>query len=91
MAKLPLEGIRVIDITMAWAGPFGTQILADFGAEVIKVEEPAAGDITRKLGPFPNDIPDPEKSGLFLHLNMNKLGVTLNIKTATGKNILSSP
>jgi len=61
--------------------------MADLGAEVIKIEKPGTGDSARSLGPFPNDTPDPEKSGLFLYLNTNKRGITLNLKTGTGKKI----
>jgi crotonobetainyl-CoA:carnitine CoA-transferase CaiB-like acyl-CoA transferase len=63
--------------------------MADLGAEVIKIEPPAVGDAMRARGPFVHDSPDPELSGLFLHLNTNKLGVTLDINTATGRDILS--
>ena len=52
--------------------------MADLGAEVIKVEPPE-GDITRRYGPFPGNQPDPEKSGLFIYLNANKRGVTLDL------------
>jgi crotonobetainyl-CoA:carnitine CoA-transferase CaiB-like acyl-CoA transferase len=57
------------------------------GAEVIKFERPDGGDPARNMGPFPDDIPDPEKSGLFLYLNTSKKGITLNLKTETGKKI----
>jgi crotonobetainyl-CoA:carnitine CoA-transferase CaiB-like acyl-CoA transferase len=62
-------------------------LLADLGAEVIKVEPPA-GDYARRLGPFPNDEPDPDKGGLFIHLNGNKKSLTLDIATASGQVIL---
>ncbi|MBI4300786.1 MAG: CoA transferase, partial [Chloroflexi bacterium] len=64
------------------------KLLADFGAEVIKVEPPGTGDPARQEGPFQHDIPNPETSGLFLYLNTNKKSITLNLKTATGKKIL---
>jgi crotonobetainyl-CoA:carnitine CoA-transferase CaiB-like acyl-CoA transferase len=82
-----LQGVRVIDLTHHIAGPFGTKMLADYGAEVVKVEPPA-GEVARRLGPFAGDEPHVEKSGLFLHLNTNKLGVTLNLKAAAGVAIL---
>jgi len=53
---------------------------------VIKIEKPG-GDEARKRGPFLNDEPDPELSGLFLYLNTNKLGVTLNLDSATGREL----
>jgi crotonobetainyl-CoA:carnitine CoA-transferase CaiB-like acyl-CoA transferase len=70
------------------AGPFCTKILADYGADVVKIEKPGGGDSTRNAGPFPGDKPDPETSGLFLYLNTNKKGVTLNLKSTEGKEIL---
>jgi crotonobetainyl-CoA:carnitine CoA-transferase CaiB-like acyl-CoA transferase len=62
--------------------------LADYGARVIKIERPDGGDPCRWLGPFPQDIPHPEKSGLFLHLNTNKESVTLNLKSLRGRQLL---
>ncbi len=82
-----LEGIKVIDLTHYVAGPYCTKHLAGLGAEVIKVEKPDSGDGARKLSPFLKDDPHPEKSGLFLYLNTNKKGVTLNLKNATGVRI----
>ena len=86
MAGQALDGIRVIDLTHYIAGPYCTKLLAMYGADVIKVEPPG-GDPARHLLPFAGDDPDPEKSGLFLALNMNKKSVTLNLKTETGKEI----
>jgi crotonobetainyl-CoA:carnitine CoA-transferase CaiB-like acyl-CoA transferase len=88
MADQALAGTRVLDLTYHIAGPYCTKMLADFGADVIKVEPPGTGDVTRRLGPFPNDEPDPEASGLFLYLNTNKKSVTLDIDSETGRNIL---
>jgi len=62
--------------------------MADLGAEVVKIEEPGMGDGARYYGPFPGDTPHTEKSGLFLYLNGNKLGITLNVKTPQGQKIL---
>lgn len=83
-----LRGIKVLDLGHYIAGPWCTRMLADMGAEVIKIERPDGGDPLRRYGPFPEDTPHPEKSGLFLFLNMNKRGVTLNLKTETGKALL---
>ena len=88
MSDMALSDVRILDLTRHVAGPFCTKMLADYGADVIKVERPNDGDVTRRMGPFPDDIPHPEKSGLFLHLNTNKRGVTLNLRSATGKRML---
>ena len=57
MPDSALEGIRIVDLSQGIAGPYCTKLLADLGAEVIKVEPPD-GDYTRRLGPFPGDVPD---------------------------------
>ena len=75
----PLHGIKVIDFSQGIAGPYCSKLLADFGAEVIKIEKPGTGDYSRKLGPFPDDVPVAEKSGLFMFLNSNKRSVTLDL------------
>lgn len=83
-----LSDVKVVDLTHFVAGPFCTKYLADYGADVIKIERPGAGDGARRLGPFPGDNPHPEKSGLFLFLNTNKRGITLNLKSTTGIDIV---
>jgi crotonobetainyl-CoA:carnitine CoA-transferase CaiB-like acyl-CoA transferase len=83
-----LSGVKVLDLTWHIAGPFCTKILADYGADVIKVERPDGGDPARRLGPFHKDQPHQETSGLFLVLNTNKQGITLNLKTSLGKEII---
>jgi crotonobetainyl-CoA:carnitine CoA-transferase CaiB-like acyl-CoA transferase len=85
MNEKGLDGVRVLDLTWHIAGPYCTKYLADAGADVIKVERPDSGDPARRMAPFFKDDPHPEKSGLFLHLNTNKRGVTLNLKSETGK------
>jgi crotonobetainyl-CoA:carnitine CoA-transferase CaiB-like acyl-CoA transferase len=82
-----LSDLHVVDLTQGVAGPYCAKLLADCGAEVIKIEPPG-GDVSRRLGPFPADLPHPEKSGLFLHLNANKKSVTLDVSTASGVVIL---
>jgi len=82
-----LSGLKVIECGEFISGPFCGKLLADLGAEVIKVEPPVSGDKARSWGPFPNDISHPEKSGLFLYLNTNKSGVTLNLRSETGRKI----
>jgi crotonobetainyl-CoA:carnitine CoA-transferase CaiB-like acyl-CoA transferase len=88
MAKQALSGVKVLDLTHHIVGPYCTKLLADYGADVIKVEQPGVGDIARRMGPFFKDDPHPEKSGLFLHLNTNKKSITLHLKNETGKKIL---
>lgn len=88
MTESALSDIRVIDLSQGIAGPYCTKLLADYGAEVIKIEPPGEGDAARRLGPFPDDLPHPERSGLFLHLNTNKKSVTLDVSTASGAVIL---
>lgn len=87
MAEQALADLVALDIGVDVPGPFCAKLLADYGAEVIKIEDPAGGDPARRAGPFPQDVPHPEKSGLFLHLNTNKKGITLDLKTATGQRI----
>jgi len=88
MADQALSGMRVIDLTESIAGPAGTKRLADYGADVIKVEPPGRGDEARSMGPFFHDEPHPEKSGMFLYLNTNKRGITLNLDSRMGREIL---
>jgi CoA:oxalate CoA-transferase len=85
MVEQALSDVVVVDLTWHIAGPYCTKLLANYGAEVIKVEKPGQGDPARRMGPFLGDIPDPEKSGVFLHLNTNKKGITLNLKSAIGQ------
>jgi crotonobetainyl-CoA:carnitine CoA-transferase CaiB-like acyl-CoA transferase len=83
-----LEGLKVVEYGNLVSAPYCTKLLACLGAEVIKVETPGEGDKARSHGPFPDDTPHPERSGLFLSLNVNKLGITLNLDTTTGRKIL---
>ena len=87
MTERALEGVRVLDLTQYIAGPMATWLLAGYGADVIKIERPYGGDPARKLGPFYHDEVNPEKSGLFLYLNMGKRGITLDLKHQLGVNI----
>jgi crotonobetainyl-CoA:carnitine CoA-transferase CaiB-like acyl-CoA transferase len=87
MAFKALEGVRVLEYCSTSTGPYCTKLMADLGAEVIHVEPPKTGDDVRRSPPFPGDVPHPEKSGLFLFLNTNKLGITLNPRLPQGKEI----
>ncbi|MCL8209106.1 MAG: CoA transferase [Actinomycetia bacterium] len=79
-----LADIRVLELCRDVAGAFAGRLFADFGADVIKVEPPG-GDPTRRAGPFPQDRPHLERSGLFLHLNRNKRGITLAVEEPSGR------
>ena len=82
---LPLEGIRVLAATHIVAGPFCSLILADMGAEVIKIERPRTGDLARGRGPFIGDAESGQISSRFLGVNRNKKSVTLDLRNATCK------
>ena len=73
-----LDGVKVIELGHMVSAAYATKLMADLGAEVIKVEEPG-GDVARQRGPFPNGAPDPEQSGLFLYLNTNKHSLVLDL------------
>ena len=83
---LPLAGVRILAVEQYGAGPFGSMQLADMGAEVIKIENPAeGGDVSRSVGPYflgEND------SHFFQAFNRNKRSVTLNLRTPEGQSIL---
>jgi CoA:oxalate CoA-transferase len=82
-----LGKLNVIEWTNSVPGAYCGKMFGDMGASVIKVEKPGIGDEARRAGPYPGDIPHQEKSGLFLFLNANKQGVTLNLETAVGVKI----
>ena len=84
-----LDGLRVLDLGPGIAPSFCAKLLADYGAEVIKVEPPGAGDPARLLGPFVGDDPHTEKSIPFLYLNTGKRGVTLDYSSGSGQALLS--
>ncbi|MBI2907502.1 MAG: CoA transferase [Chloroflexi bacterium] len=88
MARGLLDGLKVVEYGNMISAPYAGKLMADMGAEVIKVEDPGGGDASRQHGPFPQDIPHHEKSGLFLNLNTSKLGITLNVRVRTGREIL---
>jgi len=68
MTNRPFDGLKVIEYGELISAPYCGRLMAGLGAEVIKVEKPGTGDKARNHGPFPNDIPHLEKSGLFLSL-----------------------
>jgi crotonobetainyl-CoA:carnitine CoA-transferase CaiB-like acyl-CoA transferase len=89
-APLPLAGIRIVDLTMVWAGPFATKLLADLGAEVIKIEGPARTDLTRILTiPATREFARPfDASRYFNEYNRNKLGMAIDVQNPAGKQIV---
>jgi crotonobetainyl-CoA:carnitine CoA-transferase CaiB-like acyl-CoA transferase len=80
--KLPLEGLRVLDVSQVMAGPFCTMLLGDLGADVIKIEPPGTGDQTR--GSMGFKMKGPDSMG-FLNMNRNKRSVALNLKSEAGR------
>lgn len=82
--QLPLAGIRIVDLSSAVVGPYATQVLADYGAEVIKIEE-KSGDVIRWIS---GRSPTPGMSGKFMHMNRNKRSVSLDLKQAEGREAL---
>ncbi|MFN8616034.1 MAG: CaiB/BaiF CoA-transferase family protein [Dehalococcoidia bacterium] len=76
----PLEDIRILDLTWVLAGPFASMILADLGAEVVKVERPPNGDISRTTGPYQNGW-----SGYFFSINRGKKSIGINLRSAEGR------
>lgn len=83
----PYAGVRVLELAEGISGPFAGRWLAALGADVVKVER-TTGDPSRAFGPWPDDLPDDETSGLFLYLNGDKRSVTLNLETSDGREIL---
>jgi len=79
--SLPLEGVRVLELSQAIAGPFAMRTLGDLGAEVIKVEQPGVGDMSRRMGPHFLE----GESAYYLNFNRNKRGVTLDLRHPEGR------
>ncbi|QTH22606.1 CoA transferase [Rhizorhabdus wittichii] len=91
MARLPLENIRVLDLTRVLAGPFGSQVLADMGADVIKIERPVVGDDARIFGePYLRDAEGnrTRENAFYMSVNRNKRSVALNIASARGQALI---
>ncbi len=89
MTSGALSDIRVVEYSLGHAGAMCGKAFADLGADVIKVEPPN-GDLLRRAGPFPNDLPDAESSALFAYLNANKRGVTLDLLQDSGRSRMRS-
>jgi crotonobetainyl-CoA:carnitine CoA-transferase CaiB-like acyl-CoA transferase len=82
MTAAALSDLRILDLFNHVAGAFCTNLFADFGADVIKVEASGEGETARHIGPFPTGTFDLEMSCLFLYLNTNKRSITLDIASA---------
>ncbi len=82
-----LDDVTVLELGENVSASACTRLMAGLGAKVIKIERPAGGDPARRMGPFPGDEPHPEKSGLFLYLNMGKKGITLDVESREGQQI----
>lgn len=87
MSRLPLEGIRVADFTWIGAGSFTTKLLADHGADVIKIESAERLDSLRSSRPYKDGVPGLNRSGYFADRNSSKRSITLNLKTAEGQHL----
>ena len=83
-----MGGLKVLEISSMVSAPFCGKLLASLGAEIIKIEPPKTGDPSRRRGPFPGDVPHPERSGMFLYLNTGKKSITLNLDDRKGREIL---
>lgn len=84
MSRGALQGVRVVECGEMVAAAYASKLLADLGADVVKVEPPG-GDAVRRRGPFPGGTPDGERCGLHLYLNANKRGIVLDLATAAGR------
>ena len=82
----PLDGVKVLDLSEDIAGSFSARLLADYGADVLKLE-PSQGSALRRMPPFFHDDPHPEKSLFFMLLNLNKKSATLNLENSAGQGI----
>ena len=84
----PLSHLRILEIAELVAGPFAGRLLHDLGAAVTKVERPRSGDASRHAGPYANDEPDPEASGLYSYFNRGKRSITLDWTAPSGRALL---
>src|SRR5947208_3141765 len=90
-ARLPLTGVRVLDLSRVLAGPMAAQMLGDFGADVVKVEQPGKGDLIREMGAArlkgANGAESKETS-LFLSVNRNKRSITVDLAKPAGQTLI---
>src|SRR3979490_524586 len=88
MSELPLSGVRVLDLSRLLPGGFCSLLLADYGADVLKVEDTGMGDYVRWAPPYYEGAEDSAKSAMFLALNRNKRSIRLNLKNEQGREVL---
>ena len=88
MSDLPLDGVRVLDLSRLLPGGFCSLLLADFGADVLKVEDTGLGDYIRWATPYYEGAEESAKSALFLALNRGKRSMRLNLKSPEGREVL---
>lgn len=84
----PLHGVRVLDLTWVWAGPYASMQLAHLGADVVKIEAPGRLDVTRQLGPWAGGVAGPDRSGYFNQYNLGKRSVLLDLTTRDGRQVM---
>src|ERR1700704_4392457 len=89
-SRKPLDGIKVLAFEIQVAGPYCTMMLADQGADVIKVERPEGGDTARGGAPKVKNDKGETQSGYFLRFNRNKRSVTINLKSDQGKQVFAA-
>jgi len=84
----PLDGINVLDLTWAMAGPATTRVMADFGATVIRIETSTKLDVARTIGPFVKDVPGNDSSGLLFNMTTGKRSIGVDLRQELGKEVL---
>ncbi len=87
-AAAPLAGIKVLDMTWAMSGPATTRVMADFGADVVRIENSRHLDVARTVGPFVNDTPGTDSSGLLFNMTTGKRSLSLDLTTEGGQEVL---
>lgn len=90
MTIAALDGVKVLELGEGVSAAFCGKLFGDYGADVVKVEKPGCGDITRHWGPYPKDVPHLEKSGTYFCLNTNKQGITLDLSSAKGQDMFKA-
>jgi crotonobetainyl-CoA:carnitine CoA-transferase CaiB-like acyl-CoA transferase len=86
--RLPLEDVKILDFMWVMAGPAATRILADYGAQIVRIESPTRIDTARTLSPYKDDALGPDSSGLFNNCNAGKLGLALDLKNPRAREVI---